>query len=238
MLAASISRHATKFTRFSAKWGRLARPDRGIKCSAISLSIEVKMPSLSPTMSEGQIVKWAKQEGEEINAGDVICDIQTDKAVVSLESDDDGTVARIIKGENSGTIKVGTLIAVLAEDGEDWQEVAKKSGEAVDSALPSSSVQDSSRSDIEQVSGGSIPGVDIKMPALSPTMSEGTIVKWCKNEGESIAAGDVLCEIQTDKAVVAMEVDDDGILAKILVPEGQTAIKVRKNVQGTIELLL
>ena len=187
-------------------------------------------------MSEGQIVKWAKQEGEEINAGDVICDIQTDKAVVSLESDDDGTVARIIKGENSGTIKVGTLIAVLAEDGEDWKEVAKQSGEALDSALPSSSVQDSS-TDIEQVSEGSVPGVDIKMPALSPTMSEGTIVKWCKKEGESIAAGEVLCEIQTDKAVVAMEVDDDGILAKIIVPEGETAIKVRKTYEA-IELLL
>ena len=229
MLAASISRHATKVTRFSAKCGRLSRSHRGLRSSVISQSIEVKMPSLSPTMSEGQIVKWAKQEGEEINAGDVICEIQTDKAVVSLESDEDGTVARIIKGENSGTIKVGTLIAVLAEDGEDWQEVAKKSGEALDSAMPSQPVQESSRSGSEQVSGGSVPGTDIKMPALSPTMSEGTIVKWCKKEGESIAAGEVLCEIQTDKAVVAMEVDDDGILAKIIVPEGETAIKVRKN---------
>ena len=55
------------------------------------------------------------------------------------------------------------------------------------------------------------------MPSLSPTMTEGTIVKWNKNEGDPIAAGDVLCEIQTDKAVVALEVDDDGVLAKIVV---------------------
>jgi len=55
------------------------------------------------------------------------------------------------------------------------------------------------------------------MPSLSPTMTEGTIVKWNKKEGESIAAGDVLCEIQTDKAIVSLDVDDDGILAKIIV---------------------
>jgi pyruvate/2-oxoglutarate dehydrogenase complex dihydrolipoamide acyltransferase (E2) component len=57
-------------------------------------------------------------------------------------------------------------------------------------------------------------------------MTEGTIVKWCKKEGEAIAAGDVLCEIQTDKAVVSMEWDDDAVLAKILVPEGSAGINV------------
>lgn len=55
------------------------------------------------------------------------------------------------------------------------------------------------------------------MPSLSPTMTEGTIVKWMKKEGDPVAAGDVLCEIQTDKAVVSMEFDDDAIMAKILV---------------------
>ena len=64
------------------------------------------MPSLSPTMQEGQIVKWLKKEGEAVNAGDVICDIQTDKAVVSLESDEDGTMAKILKSEDDGTIRV------------------------------------------------------------------------------------------------------------------------------------
>jgi len=55
------------------------------------------------------------------------------------------------------------------------------------------------------------------MPSLSPTMTEGTIVKWLKNEGDPVSAGDVLCEIQTDKAVVALESDEEGILAKIIV---------------------
>ena len=86
-----------------------------------------------------------------------------------------------------------------------------------------------------QPTGGSTPGTEIKMPSLSPTMTEGTIVKWCKEEGEKLSAGDVLCEVQTDKAVVAMEVDDDAILAKILVPEGEAGVPVNKLIALTVE---
>ena len=75
-------------------------------------------------------------------------------------------------------------------------------------------------------SGGSTPGIEVKMPSLSPTMTEGTIVKWCKKEGDTINSGDILCEIQTDKAVVSMEWDDDAILAKIMVPEGTSGVTV------------
>ena len=63
----------------------------------------------------------------------------------------------------------------------------------------------------------SVDGQLIKMPSLSPTMEEGTIVKWLKNEGDSIQPGDILCDIQTDKAVVSFELEEEGILAKILV---------------------
>merc|ERR1719318_2027487 len=83
----------------------------------------INMPSLSPTMEEGTIVKWHKAEGEAIAAGDVLCDIQTDKAVVSMEADDDGVVAKIIMEEGAGA-KVGTLIALMVGEGEDWKDVA------------------------------------------------------------------------------------------------------------------
>ena len=65
-------------------------------------------------------------------------------------------------------------------------------------------------------------------------MTEGTIVKWCKSEGEKLEAGDVLCEIQTDKAVVAMEIDDDAVLAKILVPEGESGVKINTLIALTV----
>lgn len=62
-----------------------------------------------------------------------------------------------------------------------------------------------------------VAGQEIKMPSLSPTMTEGTIVKWLKKEGDTVAPGDVLCEIQTDKAVMSFEIEEEGVLAKILV---------------------
>lgn len=204
---------------------------RRIHVSAVVNAIEVKMPSLSPTMTEGTIVKWNKNEGDAVSAGDVVCEIQTDKAVVSLEVDDDGTLAKIFKPADSGTIKVGTLIAMLAEDGEDWKEVQTKG------APSDSEVSVEAKEEVEQVivpTGGSTPGIEVKMPSLSPTMTEGTIIKWCKIEGDPISAGDVLCEIQTDKAVVSMEWDDDGILAKILIPEGSTGIQVNSLIALTV----
>lgn len=67
----------------------------------------------------------------------------------------------------------------------------------------------------------SVAGQEIKMPSLSPTMTEGTIVKWMKKEGDAVAPGDVLCEIQTDKAVMSFEVEEEGILAKIIVCNNQ-----------------
>ncbi|XP_033646036.1 pyruvate dehydrogenase protein X component-like [Asterias rubens] len=71
-----------------------------------------------------------------------------------------------------------------------------------------------------------VEGTKLLMPALSPTMEEGTILKWLKQEGDAIAAGDALCEIETDKATLTLDADDDGILAKILVPEGTSGVKI------------
>jgi len=198
-------------------------------------SFEVKMPSLSPTMQEGQIVKWLKAEGEAVSAGDVICDIQTDKAVVSLETDEDGVLAKIIKNQDDGTITIGSLIAVIAEEGEDWKEVAKDAATAGGEEEPVAAAADAPAAAAAMPTGGSTPGTEVNMPALSPTMTEGTIVKWCVQEGEKISAGDVLCEIQTDKAVVSMEIDDDCVLAKILVPEGESNVKIGSLIALTVD---
>merc|ERR1719348_788289 len=200
--------------------------NRSLHVSRLAAAINLKMPSLSPTMEEGQIVKWAKAEGEAIAPGDVICDIQTDKAVMSMEADDEGVLAKIVKPADSGSIKVGDLIAVVAEDGEDWQTVASSPISDTESADAGPPPPASESAAAPAMTGGSTPGTVINMPSLSPTMSEGTIVKWYKQEGESIGAGDVLCDIQTDKAVVSMESDDDGVVAKILISEGASGVVV------------
>ncbi|KAG8281793.1 hypothetical protein J6590_051848 [Homalodisca vitripennis] len=89
---------------------------------------EVKMPSLSPTMTEGKIVKWLKKEGDALAPGDVLCEIQTDKAVMSFETEEEGILAKILVPENSPDIKVGTLIALTVSDGEDWKTVEAPGG--------------------------------------------------------------------------------------------------------------
>nr|XP_019935013.1 PREDICTED: pyruvate dehydrogenase protein X component, mitochondrial [Paralichthys olivaceus] len=85
--------------------------------------LKVQMPALSPTMEEGNIVKWLKQEGEAVAAGDALCEIETDKAVVTLESNDDGILAKILMEEGSRNVRLGTLIALMVEEGQEWKQV-------------------------------------------------------------------------------------------------------------------
>ncbi|XP_004436917.1 PREDICTED: pyruvate dehydrogenase protein X component, mitochondrial [Ceratotherium simum simum] len=85
--------------------------------------IKILMPSLSPTMEEGNIVKWLKKEGEAVSAGDALCEIETDKAVVTLDASDDGILAKIVIEEGSKNIRLGSLIGLLVEEGQDWKHV-------------------------------------------------------------------------------------------------------------------
>ncbi|XP_005364142.1 pyruvate dehydrogenase protein X component, mitochondrial [Microtus ochrogaster] len=85
--------------------------------------IKILMPSLSPTMEQGNIVKWLKKEGEAVSAGDSLCEIETDKAVVTLDSNDDGILAKIVVEEGAKNVKLGSLIGLMVEEGEDWKHV-------------------------------------------------------------------------------------------------------------------
>ncbi|KAM3918170.1 pyruvate dehydrogenase protein X component, mitochondrial [Leptodactylus fuscus] len=97
-------------------------------------SVQVYMPALSPTMEEGNIVKWLKKEGETVNAGDALCEIETDKAVVTMESSDDGILAKIMVQEGSRNIRLGSLIALMVEEGQDWTKVEVPSVQSPPSA--------------------------------------------------------------------------------------------------------
>ncbi|KYM87186.1 Dihydrolipoyllysine-residue acetyltransferase [Atta colombica] len=178
---------------------------------------ELSMPSLSPTMESGTIVKWLKKEGDKIEPSDAIAEIQTDKAIVTMEFDDEGVMAKIIVPEGTKDIKVGTLIALTVEADEDWKTVEMPAGLTEASSAVSSSIEASPPvTKAEPPSGQQ----NIAMPALSPTMTTGTIVKWLKQEGDEIQPGDALADIQTDKAVMSFELEEEGVLAKILIPEG------------------
>lgn len=182
---------------------------------------ELLMPSLSPTMESGTIVKWFKREGDMICPGEAVADIQTDKAVVTMEFEDESVLAKIIVPEGTKDIKVGTLIALTVEADEDWKDVEMPACAAEDAAEDPSATPSSTEPSPPVTKAEPPPGQqNIAMPALSPTMTTGTIVKWLKQEGDEIQPGDALADIQTDKAVMTFELEEEGVLAKILIPEG------------------
>ncbi|XP_012267867.2 dihydrolipoyllysine-residue acetyltransferase component of pyruvate dehydrogenase complex-like isoform X2 [Athalia rosae] len=197
------------------------------------------MPSLSPTMEQGTIVKWLKKEGDDIDAGDAVADIQTDKAVMAMEMDDEAVMAKIIVPEGTKDVKVGTLIALTVEKGEDWKSVelpTSADSSASSSPTPSTPLSSPSLSAPLMQASQEIPDSQqsLTMPALSPTMTSGVIVKWLKKEGDNIEPGDAVAEIQTDKAVMSFEMEDELVLAKIIVPEG-SQVEVGQLIALTME---
>ena len=210
---------------------------RGLHASSALLQAlpdheQLTMPALSPTMSQGNIVAWKKKEGDAVQPGDVYCEVETDKATIEWEAQEEGYVAKILMGDGSQGIDVGVPVAVLVEEAEDVAAFADYTG---DGAGGSSAVEGSGGAvgaAGEAVTTGagsssSFPSHEVMtMPALSPTMAEGTLVAWKKAVGDEISAGDVLAEIETDKATMEWEAQDDGVLAQILVAEGTSGVRV------------
>ncbi|MCZ6483350.1 MAG: pyruvate dehydrogenase complex E1 component subunit beta, partial [Alphaproteobacteria bacterium] len=89
------------------------------------MPIQILMPALSPTMSEGNLTKWLKREGDEVRAGEVIAEIETDKATMEIEAADDGKLGRILVEEGAEGVKVNRVIALLLEDGETVADLAE-----------------------------------------------------------------------------------------------------------------
>src|ERR1700754_4872437 len=100
------------------------------------MPINITMPALSPTMEKGNLAKWLKKEGDKVKPGDVIAEIETDKATMEYESIDEGTLAKIVVPEGTQDVPVNQLIAVLAEEGEDVKTAAASAGKGAAPAAP------------------------------------------------------------------------------------------------------
>ena len=197
------------------------------------------MPRLSDTMEEGTVAKWLKKVGDKVEEGDILAEIETDKATMEFESFHEGTLLHIGIEEGDGA-PVDTLLAIIGEDGEDIssllngttkaeQKPAAKeeekpvAKEVVEAPMPEAPVSDK---DSESTAGsGEVPdGVEvIKMPRLSDTMEEGTVAAWLKKVGDKVEEGDILAEIETDKATMEFESFYSGTLLYIGVQEGESA---------------
>lgn len=197
----------------------------------------IKMPRLSDTMEEGTVAKWLKQKGDKVEEGDILAEIETDKATMEFESFYDGTLLHI-GIEEGDTAPVDALLAIIGEEGEDISDLIDNGGDEssdekkekdTSDSKDEKSKEDSSSDDEEDEDdsdddGGIPEGVEIiKMPRLSDTMEEGTVAAWLKQEGDKVEEGDILAEIETDKATMEFESFYEGTLLKIGIQEGESA---------------
>ncbi|KAL8090312.1 hypothetical protein AgCh_039691 [Apium graveolens] len=213
---------------------------RHFSSSELPPHLVIEMPALSPTMAQGNLAKWKKKEGDKIEVGDVICEIETDKATLEFECLEEGFLAKILVPEGSKDIPVGQPIAITVEDADDIPNVPSSITNESDGKekKPAQQTTDDGPQEPSSVNIDAAklpPHVVLEMPALSPTMNQGNIAKWLKKEGDKIEVGDVICEIETDKATLEHECLEEGFLAKILAPEGSKDIAVGQPIAITVE---
>ena len=184
----------------------------------------VNMPRLSDTMEEGVVAKWLKKVGDSIEEGDSLAEIETDKATMEFESFHEGTLLHI-GVEEGGTAPVDSLLAIIGEEGEDFSALLNGSAEAPVSEASTETTTEESVTDAPSAEGAAVPdGVQVvNMPRLSDTMTDGTVSSWLKKVGDAVEEGDILAEIETDKATMEFESFYEGTLLHIGVEEGQTA---------------
>ena len=188
----------------------------------------INMPRLSDTMEEGVVAKWLVNIGDEVKEGDILAEIETDKATMEFESFYEGTLLHI--GINEGqTAAVDTLLAIVGEKDEDISSLLINDDkiigqlDLVDQIKETEQSADSVDNNVELSSGSNNFQV-IKMPRLSDTMEEGTVSSWLVNIGDEVKEGDILAEIETDKATMEFESFYEGTLLYIGINEGQTAL--------------
>jgi len=184
----------------------------------------ILMPRLSDTMTEGVIAAWHKRVGDTVQKGDLLAEIETDKATMELESYQDGVLLHI-GTPDGGKLQVNDLLAIFGKPGEDITELVKIHGAggaiapiptaAATVAAPVESAAPATVSiPTEKTASIDISAMDevVLMPRLSDTMTEGVIASWQKNVGDIVKKGEVLADIETDKATMELESYKDGVL--------------------------
>ena len=175
---------------------------------------------MSDTMEEGVIATWLVKVGDEVSSGDILAEVETDKATMELESYDDGVLLHIGVNEKDA-VPVDGVIAIIGEKGEDITAIlaglGSDNGNGSSEAAPEAPAPAASG---EAIDVSSINAQVITMPKMSDTMEEGVIASWLKKVGDEVAAGDILAEVETDKATMELESYDDGTLLHIAVDAG------------------
>ena len=208
----------------------------------------ILMPRLSDTMTEGVIAAWHKKVGDAVKKGDLLAEIETDKATMELESYQEGTLLHI--GANNGEkLQVNDLLAIIGKQGENVNSLIEqhKGGgggekaapeqaqpaaqEKPTEASPAKKTEASNGQPITDKQKTETPSVDyaskeevVLMPRLSDTMTEGVIAAWHKNVGDDVKKGEVLADIETDKATMELESYKEGKLLYQGAKEGEKVL--------------
>ncbi|MCC5877895.1 MAG: 2-oxo acid dehydrogenase subunit E2 [Candidatus Sumerlaeia bacterium] len=175
----------------------------------------ILMPQAGNSMEEGTLLSWSVKVGDKVAKGDIIAEIETDKATMEVEAEEEGTVALLLADEGD-IIPVKEPIAILAESKEDakaWLAASKGDSNAGQDAGNAASPA----ADLPEPSG---PVTPILMPQAGNSMEEGTLLSWSAKVGDKISKGDIIAEIETDKATMEVEVEEEGTLALLVAKEG------------------
>ena len=187
----------------------------------------INMPRLSDTMEEGTVSSWLKKVGDQINEGDILAEIETDKATMEFESFHSGELLYI--GVEAGeTVPVDSMLAIIGKKNEDIASYINKQDSGPKNNNLNSDIEkleekqiDDKGTTLEQTNQSNYEIV--KMPRLSDTMEEGTVSAWLKKVGDKVKEGEIIAEIETDKATMEFESFHEGILLHIGVEEGESA---------------
>jgi pyruvate dehydrogenase E2 component (dihydrolipoamide acetyltransferase) len=188
----------------------------------------IRMPKMSDTMTEGVIAAWHKKVGDAVKSGDLLAEIETDKATMDFESPESGTLLYVGPKEKEA-VPIDGVLAIIGKQGENVEALLK--GGSGGSAAPKSEAQVSAPAPqpkpAEPAPAPKAPAANIKaqvvrMPKMSDTMTEGTVVAWHKKVGDAVKSGDLLAEIETDKATMDFESPEDGTLLHVGVNQGES----------------
>ena len=199
----------------------------------------IKMPRLSDTMEEGVVAQWLKKVGDKVSEGDILAEIETDKATMEFESFYDGTLLHIAIEEGIAA-NVDSMLCIIGDENEDISsligvEKDESSNSQLDLVDQINEQENNEQNDIKEnnnsdqllvkediLNNDNVIVEYITMPRLSDTMEEGTISTWLKKVGDDVYEGDILAEIETDKATMEFESFYNGKLVHIGVSEGET----------------
>jgi len=184
----------------------------------------VKMPKMSDTMEEGVIAVWHKKVGDQVESGELMAEIETDKATMDYESYNDGTVLYLGAAEGEA-VAVDGVLAIVGEAGEDYQGLLDGAGATTAEATPATEAASESAPVAVSVDTSGINAEIVRMPKMSDTMEEGVIAAWYKKVGDSVESGELMAEVETDKATMEYESYNDGTVLYLGAEEGQ-AVKV------------